>query len=87
MMNIGEFKCACRFNRAEEFGQATLIEPCGYHASMQRKLDAAHELLGRIAGGGMIFPSMCARNWEALSVLEDLKPYRRDAAGQPKETK
>lgn len=31
-MNIGEFHCACRFYRAEEFGAAELVEACSYHA-------------------------------------------------------
>jgi hypothetical protein len=36
MMNIGEFHCACRFYRAEEFGKARLLATCGYHANLER---------------------------------------------------
>jgi hypothetical protein len=36
MMKLGEFHCACRFYRAEEFGEATLVESCSYHARLQR---------------------------------------------------
>lgn len=45
MTNIGEFQCACRFYRAEEFTVANLVEPCGYHAAMGRALLEARQLL------------------------------------------
>lgn len=32
------FSCACKFKKQDEFSEATLLEACGYHATMQRKL-------------------------------------------------
>jgi hypothetical protein len=36
MTPIGEFHCACRFYRAEEFGPAKLLESCAYHYARVR---------------------------------------------------
>jgi hypothetical protein len=33
---VGEFHCACRFYRYEEFGEAQLLEKCGYHSKLEQ---------------------------------------------------
>jgi len=33
------FNCACLFTRDDEFSEATLVEPCGYHARMAEKIE------------------------------------------------
>ena len=42
------FQCACRFTRKDEFSKAELIEPCGFHACMQKDLDAARQELATV---------------------------------------
>lgn len=40
----GTFHCACIFNRAEDFGVATLVKACAYHARREEALSARGEL-------------------------------------------
>ena len=47
-MTATVFQCACRFTRKDEFSPARLIEPCGFHACMQKDLDAARAELAMV---------------------------------------
>lgn len=56
LMSAGTFGCACRFNRAVDFGEAKLIEPCNFHKLMQ--VDAERWQAGKRLG----FPQFCGHD-------------------------
>lgn len=38
----GEFGCACRFRRGEDFGPVEQIDECGFHCAQREKLSEGH---------------------------------------------